>query len=58
MINSVTSNAQTAQVQQTQQHQQQNVQTQKKNEPDPQDSVVLSKQATGSTDVDHNSESH
>ncbi|MGD0134051.1 MAG: hypothetical protein ABSE57_18535 [Bryobacteraceae bacterium] len=58
MINSVTSNAQTAQVQQTQQHQQQNIQTQKKNEPDPQDSVVLSKQASGSTDVNHNSESH
>jgi hypothetical protein len=58
MINSVTSNAQTAQVQQTQQHQQQNVQTQKKNEAEPQDSVVLSKQASGSTDVDHNGESH
>jgi hypothetical protein len=57
MINSVTSNAQTAQVQQTQQHQQQTVHTQKKNESDPQDSVVLSKQASGSTDVDHN-ESH
>jgi hypothetical protein len=58
MINSVTSNAQTAQVEQTQRHQQQNVQTQRKNEPDPQDSVVLSKQASGSTDVDHNGESH
>jgi hypothetical protein len=57
MINSVTSSAQTAQVQQIQ-HQQQNAEAQKKIQPEPQDSVVLSKQASGSGDVNHGGDSH
>jgi hypothetical protein len=59
MINSVTSNTQIAQAQQTQQHrQQQNVQTQKRNQEEPQDTVVLSKQASGAGDVDNGSNKH
>jgi hypothetical protein len=57
MINSVTNNAQTVQAQQTQQRQQQTIQAPKKQQ-EPQDSVVLSKQASGSGDVDHDGDSH
>ncbi len=58
MINSVTSNTQIAQVQQTQARQQhQTVPVQKKT-PEPQDTVVLSKQATGSGDADHDGDRH
>jgi hypothetical protein len=57
MINSVTSNAQTARAQQTQQHQQQIIQAPKKQQ-EPKDTVVLSKQASGSGDVDHDGDSH
>ena len=58
MINSVSGSSQIAQAQQAQQHQQQSVQAPKKNQQEPQDSVVLSKQATGSGDVDHDGDSH
>lgn len=57
MINSVSANSQISQVHQTQQHQQKTVQEQQK-KPEPQDTVVLSKQATGSGDVDHDGDQH
>jgi hypothetical protein len=58
MINSVTSNTQIAQVQQTQQHQQKVQQAQQKKQAEPQDTVVLSKRATGGGDADHDGDSH
>jgi hypothetical protein len=58
MISSVSSTPPPAQVQQTQQYQQ-NIQAQKTKEKDePQDTVVLSKQASGAGDVDHDGDSH
>ena len=59
MVNSITSSTQVAQAYQVQQHQT-NAQTQKNVQGDqqPQDTVVLSKQATGSADVDHDGDSH
>jgi hypothetical protein len=52
MISSVSSTPPPAQVQQSQQYQQ-NVQSQKtKEKEDPQDTVILSKQASGTSDVD------
>jgi len=53
MINSVSTNSQVAQARQTQQHQQQSVQAQQKSKEQPEDSVVLSKQASAAGDVDH-----
>jgi hypothetical protein len=52
MISSVNSTTQTAQLYQTQHHQQ-NIQAHKDQQKEPQDTVVLSKQATGTGDVDH-----
>lgn len=57
MINSVSANSQIAQVQQAQAHQQKTVQAQQK-KAEPQDTVVLSKQATGAGDVDHDGDNH
>jgi len=58
MISSVSSTTPPAHVQQSQQYQQ-NVQAQKtKQQAQPQDTVVLSKQASGAGDVDHDGDSH
>lgn len=62
MINGISSSPQVAQSHQVQQ-QQQNAQTHKnvQNEKEPQDTVVLSKKATESTqsrDADHDGDSH
>jgi hypothetical protein len=58
MINSVTNNSQIAHAQQTQQHRQ-NVQAQKNNQKEPpQDTVVLSKKASGAGDADHDGDNH
>jgi len=58
MISSVSSTTPPAQVQQTHQYQQ-NIQAQKtKEKEEPQDTVVLSKQAAGSSDVDHDGDLH
>jgi len=57
MINSVSVTSQLAQVQQNQQHHQKTVQEQQK-KPEPQDTVVLSKQATGARDVDQHGDKH
>jgi len=55
MINSVNNSSQTAQAYQPQQFQQNpNVQKNSQNDKQPQDTVVLSKQASQSSDVDHN----
>jgi hypothetical protein len=56
MISSITANSQIAQAHQTQQ--QQNVQAQKPSQKPSPDSVVLSKQASGAGDVDHDGDSH
>jgi len=58
MISSVNTNSQIAQAHQTQLHQQQAVQAQKTTQNEPQDKVVLSKQASGAGDVDHDGDSH
>ena len=58
MINSVTSSSQVAQTYQLQQHQNPQVQKNSQNEKQPQDTVVLSKKATGSADVDHDGHNH
>lgn len=59
MINGVNNTSQVTQSYQTQQ-QHHNPQVQKNNQNDqqPQDTVVLSKQATQSGDVDHDGDSH
>ncbi|HTC34697.1 MAG TPA: hypothetical protein VK724_15060 [Bryobacteraceae bacterium] len=50
-ISSVGTNSQIAQAQQTQQYKQQSVQAQQKNQEQPEDTVVLSKQASGTGDA-------
>jgi len=59
MINSVSNSSQVVQSHQLQQHQQ-SPQTHKnvQNDKEPQDTVVLSKKATQSADVDHNGDRH
>ncbi|HTR34756.1 MAG TPA: hypothetical protein VMH80_02565 [Bryobacteraceae bacterium] len=56
MINSVSNSSQVQQQWQVQ-HQHQAVQTKKAKSNEPQDSVVLSKQATGQVDADHDGDS-
>jgi len=51
MINSVGTNSQVAQAQQTQQQQQKHVAAQQNNQKQPEDTVVLSKQASGANDL-------
>ena len=59
MINGVNSSSQVGQAYQTQQqHHNQQVQKNDQNDQQPQDTVVLSKQATQSGDVDHDGDSH
>jgi len=59
MINSVNNSSQTAQSYQLQQfHQNDQVHKNAQNDKEPQDTVVLSKQASQSGDVDHNGNNH
>ncbi len=59
MINSVNNSSQVAQSYQLQQnHQSPQTHKNAQNDQEPQDTVVLSKQATQSSDVDHDSDSH
>lgn len=59
MINSVNNSSQVGQSYQLQQnHQNQQVHKNDQNDQEPQDTVVLSKQATQSGDVDHDGDSH
>ena len=59
MINSVNNSSQVAQSYQLQQnHQSPQTHKNAQNAQEPQDTVVLSKQATQSSDVDHDGDSH
>lgn len=59
MINSVSNSSQVAQAYQPQQfHQNNQVQKNAQNDKQPQDTVVLSKQATQAGDVDHDGDHH
>jgi hypothetical protein len=59
MINSVNNSSQVAQSYQLQQnHQSPQTHKNAQNDQEPQDTVVLSKQATQSSDVDHDGDSH
>lgn len=59
MINSVNNSSQVGQTYQLQQnHQNPHVQKNSQNDQQPQDTVVLSKQATQSGDVDHDGDNH
>ena len=58
MINSVTSNSQLAQTYSLHHQPNTHVQKNSQNEQQPTDTVVLSKQATGTADVDHDGDNH